>query len=426
MASRHARLTAAPAAVIAVVALVVPAVGSPQAPQRAAFTAAQPAHQPAKQVREYWTPARIRGAEPAALRLGRSGLLRADVLTQAPGSPRSIPQDRGRGRATDASGSSAAFPERVHGKVFFTIEGGSQPGDFVCSGTVVDSASHTLAWTAGHCVHDAAFGGGFATNWVFVPGYRDGERPYGSWPARRLFTTRAWERDVNIRADLGAASLVRDQQGRGIEDVVGARGIAFNQPRDQEFLAFGYPALPTLLRPDFDGERLFSCASGRTGADNPPGAGPATLEIECDMTGGASGGGWVIGEGLVNSITSYGYLGDFNHLYGPYLGTLAESLYLEALGAQVLCGGREVTNLGGAGPNQFLGTEAADAITLLAGRDRARGGAGADRICGGAGRDVIRGGAGRDVIRGGPGRDVCFGGPGRDRARGCEVRAGIP
>jgi len=270
MASRSARLSVTLATAAAALAAALPAAASPPGPAAQAATATARVEQPAKQVREYWTAARMRAAEPAGLHLSGSGLLRSQAPQQSSGAPRSVPEQR-RQPATDASAASTAFPERVHGKVFFTINGGSRPGDFVCSGTVVDAPSHTLVWTAGHCVNDAGFGGGYATNWVFVPGYRDGQRPYGSWPATRLFTTGAWARNVNIRVDLGAARVVRDTQGRGIEDVVGARGIAFNQPRDQQFRAFGYPAVPTLLRPDFDGERLYACASGRTGDDHPPG-----------------------------------------------------------------------------------------------------------------------------------------------------------
>src|SRR4029453_1311842 len=125
-------------------------------------------------------------------------------------------------------------------------------------------------------------------------------------------------------------------QGRGIEDVVGARGIAFDSERAQDYSAFGYPALPGLLHPEFDGERLYSCDSPLTGGDNPPGSGPETLEIECDMTGGSSGGGWVVG-GRVASVTSYGYAGDLFHLYGPYMGSIAQDLYEQASGPPILC-----------------------------------------------------------------------------------------
>jgi len=250
-------------------------------------------------VREYWTAQRMQNAEPADLRLTADGRIAgaSPGLAARSAAPVRIPASRA---AVDASAANTSFPDRVHGKVFFTINGGSDPGDFVCSATVVSSNSHAVAWTAGHCVYDADFGGGFATNWTFVPGFRNGEQPFGSWPASELFTTRGWQENVNIRLDLGAAELDRDGEGRGIEDVVGARGIAFNESRSQAFTAYGYPALPNPLslppRFDFDGQRLYSCASPLTGGDSPPGGGPEPLQIDCDMTGGSSGGGWVIGD----------------------------------------------------------------------------------------------------------------------------------
>src|SRR4051794_31271873 len=60
-------------------------------------------------------------------------------------------------------------PDRLNGKVFFTI-GGSP---FVCSGTVVNSRNRDMVDTAGHCVSDGA--GNFYENWVFVPAYSSAE-----------------------------------------------------------------------------------------------------------------------------------------------------------------------------------------------------------------------------------------------------------
>ena len=373
-------------------------------------------------VRAYWTPARMRSAEPAALQ----DLPNGRAAHAAPGARRT---------ATDASAGNTGFPRRVHGKVFFTVEGGSAPGDYVCSGTVVSSNSHTVAWTAGHCVNDADNGGGFATKWQFVPGYRNGERPFGSWPAKRLLTTQGWKQRGNVRVDFGAAQLTRDGQGRGIEDVIGARGIAFDAPRNEAYTAFGYPALPALLHPEFDGERLYTCDSELTGSDNPPGSGPDPLEIEYDMTGGSSGGGWVIEGDRVASVTSYGYAGDLFHLYGPYQGAAAHELYDEAAGPPMLCAGAAVTNLGGAAGDNFTGGDGNDAFRLGGAADLAAGGLGDDHACGGGGGDrlvsgdgddVLRGGPGRDVLLGGPGHDVCDGGPGRDDARSCEERKRLP
>jgi hypothetical protein len=368
----------------------------------------------------YWTEGRMADARPAGLVLGPRGrVARAGAAA----------------RAIDTSAASGSFPGNVHGKVFFTVAGGSDPGDFVCSATAVDSNRHTLVWTAGHCVNDAQFGGGFASNWIFVPGYNDGAMPFGSWAAERLFTTSAWADRQDIRQDLGAARVVRDAQGRGIEDAVGARPIEFAVSRAQRFTAFGYPAEPTLLGPMFDGERLYACDSAVTGSDTPPGDGPDTMRIDCDMSGGASGGGWVNASGAVNGLTSYGYTGDLFHLFGPYFGAEARALYRDASGPPLSCGGSEVTNLGGGGADDFTGGDGADTFKVLGDADRARGYGGADRACGGAGDDrlqggdaddELRGGAGADVLDGGPGIDLCVGGPGRDRAPRCEERRGIP
>ena len=273
-------------ALAAVLAIAAPARAEPQAPAGSASVAEAVVGDPTE-IRDYWTARRMRAAEPAGLGLAASGR----VAGAPPGAttparsarPTRVPASRA---AVDASAASARFPERVHGKVFFRIQGGTQPGDYLCSATVVASNAHALAWTAGHCVNDAQFGGGFATNWIFVPGFRNGERPFGTWPARELFTTEGWGRDVNVRQDLGAALLARDEEGRGIEDVLGARGIAFNGSRTRNITGFGYPALanPLSLPPrfDFDGQRLWSCASPITGSDNPPGPGPATMQIACD------------------------------------------------------------------------------------------------------------------------------------------------
>jgi V8-like Glu-specific endopeptidase len=368
----------------------------------------------------YWTGQRMRAARPADVRLGPRGR-----VTRADAAPRAI----------DTSASSSSFPGNVHGKVFFTVAGGSDPGDFVCSATAVDSNRHTLVWTAGHCVNDAQFGGGFASNWVFVPGYDEGATPFGKWAAERLFTTAAWADRQEIRQDLGAARLARDAEGRGIQDAVGSRPIEFALPRAQQFTAFGYPAETTLLGPAFDGERLYTCDSAVTGSDNPPGDGPDTMQIDCDMSGGASGGGWVNAAGEVNGVTSYGYTGDFFHLYGPYFGADARALYRDASGSPLLCAGAEVTNLGGAAADDFGGGDGADAFRTTGAADRARGYAGEDTACGGGGGDrlkggdaddELRGGAGADVLNGGPGFDVCVGGPGLDRGPGCEERRQIP
>jgi hypothetical protein len=57
------------------------------------------------------------------------------------------------------------------------------------------------------------------------------------------------------------------------------------------------------------------------------------MAIGCDMTGGSSGGGWVIedasGNAFVNSVNSYKYISPSEPLamYGPYHGDGTANLY---------------------------------------------------------------------------------------------------
>ena len=85
-------------------------------------------------------------------------------------------------------------------------------------------------------------------------------------------------------------------------------------------LAYGYPAAFA------GGERMWACLSGYGGKDPRPfRKGRAPSAIGCDMTGGASGGGWTTAAG-VTSVSSFGYRAHPNIVYGPYLGRNAARL----------------------------------------------------------------------------------------------------
>ena len=207
----------------------------------------------------------------------------------------------------------------AHGKVFFTDNG----VNYVCSGTALTSGNESVVWTAGHCVNEGP--GAYYTNWAFVPAYKDGARPYGTWAARTLLTTGSWRQGGDFGHDEGAAVVSNNAAGQSLTDVVGSRGIAFNRPAEQTYLAHGYPAASP-----FSGGRMFICQAALGLRDI--NSSPPTLGIGCDMTGGSSGGGWVVGNDVL-SVTSYGYGNLRNVLFGPYQDEIAQQLYTSAAGA---------------------------------------------------------------------------------------------
>ena len=170
-------------------------------------------------------------------------------------------------------------------------------------------------------------GGGYVTNWSFVPAYQDGAAPFGEWPAKRLGTPMGYQTAEDLHVDLGAAVVARNAAGARLQGAVGARGIAFDQPRDQSYDIYGYPADGVI----FSGEREYHCGSDVGGTDQFAGEGPPTMWINCNMTEGSSGGGW-IANGTLLSVTSYGYPDKPLRLYGPYMSSAAKKLYRSASG----------------------------------------------------------------------------------------------
>jgi V8-like Glu-specific endopeptidase len=276
-----------------------------------------------REVRAYWTEERMASAIPG-------DQLLAGVMPPVPGlGDLGMGGSEGNARGGQVNATRvqnpAAPPFLTHGKVFFTLGG----LNYVCSGTSVRAQNRSLVATAGHCTYSEA--DGYASNFMFVPGYDAGpQRRIGRWTATRLKATPQWENSENIRYDAAFATM-GERKGRKLANVVGSRGIAFNQGRDLSFDVFGYPA-----EERFDGERMWRCDSRARGTDSGPA--PAPTRISCDMTGGSSGGGWVISRGRVNSVVSYGYectipIGPLcnneeeGNLFGPYFGDDVRQLY---------------------------------------------------------------------------------------------------
>ena len=285
---------------------------------------------------DYWTPARLRAAKPA------DSLLRGKSLADVAGSVKVGEPVTKAGTSGSILGLEDLFAfgggyytgggnvVQTTGKVFFS-QGGS---NYVCSGSSVVSGNESVVQTAGHCVNE---GGGvnegpgaFVTNFVFIPGYDDGAAPHGQFAARKLVTTSQWSGSGDLNYDVGYA-VVSPAGGTTLTDKVGGQGIAFNQARGQNMYSFGYPAASP-----YDGSDIAWC-HGKV-ANDPLGS--SDQGMNCNMTGGSSGGPWFTnynestGVGTLNSLNSFKYnlplLG--NKMYGPYFGSVIQAAYNNAQG----------------------------------------------------------------------------------------------
>jgi hypothetical protein len=304
----------------------------PAATAKAGGSAHSPASATARAATSYWTKQRMRSAIPvpvpkldaaAAAKLrptgpqGRAGKVAPAAPRLAGGAALAPLADPGASAASWA-GSVWSPPATTSGKVFFV---GSDGLNYVCSGSAINSNSKNVVFTAGHCV--GRFGKWFNVQpWIFVPGYNNGNAPFGQWSAQQLWTRSAWFYNDNRAEDIGAAVMNTNASGQHIVNVVGGQGIEWNYPLAQYQFQFGYPTVAP-----FNGQLLKYCTgnSFNDGGHN---------GIYCNMTEGASGGPWLDDFdgtfGWLDSVNSWVFWNSAGVRFkwnGPYFGNNAADLY---------------------------------------------------------------------------------------------------
>jgi V8-like Glu-specific endopeptidase len=205
------------------------------------------------------------------------------------------------------------WPWQPTGRLFFSTPGGTS----WCSASTIGAR---IVVTAGHCVHSGVGGGaGWYSNWQFIPAYKNGNAPFGTWSWSVVTTTLDWFNGgggVPNAADY-AMILVPDQlyknKIRRIGDVIGWYGWQTLSLSANHVTMLGYPG-------NFDNgniqHQVTSGAFRNTAPNN--------VEYGSDSRGGSSGGPWVQnfselangqnGIGLNNgvnrvvAVTSYGYI----------------------------------------------------------------------------------------------------------------------
>jgi len=268
--------------------------------------------QSAADAEAYWTPERMANAIPA----------------QAPATVKASSAPRPSGRAGSIDGAApsvkveteqaqgigiAVNESQTVGKVFFTNP--ANGGNYVCSGATLNSGKKRLVSTAGHCVHGGA-GGQWMRNWVFVPRYRNGVRPFGTWSAYQLTARTAWTNSSNSDEDMGMVIM----SGQ-IVNTVGGNGLRWNYGYSVAVTILGYPA-----GAPYTGELQYFC-QGTTWNGH-----AQQVRATCGMTGGSSGGPWLQeyndqnGLGYINSVVSHRH-SNANQMDGPYFDNDIKSLY---------------------------------------------------------------------------------------------------
>jgi V8-like Glu-specific endopeptidase len=196
-------------------------------------------------------------------------------------------------------------------------------GRHFCTASVVHSPAGDLAVTAAHCVSGSPM--------VFVPGFHDGQAPYGTWQVIRVYTDAAWQADQDPDDDVAFLRLGPTADGVPIENVTGSESMATTDGPDTGddtpalVQVIGYPQdtdqpvwCVNWTRAFSTTQREFDCGGYRNGTSG----GPFLADVDP-----RSGQGTVIGV-----IGGYQQGGDTDAVsYAAVFGPNVTSLYQAAV-----------------------------------------------------------------------------------------------
>ncbi|BCJ51356.1 peptidase [Actinoplanes sp. NBRC 14428] len=259
-------------------------------------------------VEAYWTPARMASAVNLDIKGSEST---ADAPAAPQGKPGSVAP------ALPKRGLAALNESVVVGKVYVSTPSG--PGE--CSASALNSGKKRLVLTAGHCVHSGS-GGAWFSNFIFVPGFRQGNEPVGRFVAYNLTSRTAWTSSSNRDEDMAIAIMNNGGiYGAKVVDTVGGMGLRWNWGYSVAVTILGYPAAG-----GFPGDVQYFCQGTTWNGHN------QQVRAWCNMTQGSSGGPWLqeyndsTGLGYSNSVVSHRH-SDPAQMDGPYFDNDIKSLF---------------------------------------------------------------------------------------------------
>ena len=215
--------------------------------------------------------------------------------------------------AAEANRQSTTYPYRTIGKL--TYRDGTNT--FACSASVIRRG---IIVTAAHCIQDFGSGNNIFTTFRFRPGHYGAAgatasqiAPYGTWVPFRVTRSTSWVNGTDTgcndaRANDLAVMAVRRQGGQFIGDRVGYLGYGWNNysfvssPKTGNLSTaavstLGYPGL-------LDGGRIMQRTDGPTYTTTVCGA--PQLWQGSNLTGGSSGGPWIVNFATRKAVRSGG------------------------------------------------------------------------------------------------------------------------
>ena len=162
---------------------------------------------------------------------------------------------------------------------------------------------------------------------MFIPGYRDGQTPFGIWTVKRLLVAPQWISGSDPSLDVGFVTL-EPHDGQNIQDVLGANQLGIDSGYQYLVRVTGYPA---------SADAPITCVSWTSRQ--------SASQLRFDrggFTGGTSGSPWVTHYNpqthsgtIVGVIGGYQAGGDTAAIsYSSYLGAAVQRLYQQAVADQ--------------------------------------------------------------------------------------------
>jgi len=175
-----------------------------------------------------------------------------------------------------------SYPYVTVGRLYLDI--GSST--YYCSAAAI---RNRIVLTAGNCVHSGRNGqAGFYDNFQFVPAYRDGSAPFGTWDYNYVAVTNTWYSSGGRTPNAADYAMLEmdDQTVNGslhrLGDVVGYLGYQVSSLKSNHVHILGYCD-------NFDsGRRMHQVTTGSAKA-----IGQNSMQYGGDMRGGSQGGPWI-------------------------------------------------------------------------------------------------------------------------------------